>query len=113
MQKKNISVLTPEDLHKRVERRMYEETGKINFTQLVLGFFEQYAAGESVPRAREDSKSVAMSKSESKLVSEYLEFLRDAPEASRKIVLMAIGQVLEIKRMESATKVHDKNVVNR
>ena len=43
MEKRNISVLCPVDLHRRVKMRMLDELGDDNFTRLILGFLEQYA----------------------------------------------------------------------
>jgi hypothetical protein len=44
MEKKNISVLCPVDLHRRVKMRMLDELGDDNFTRLILGYLESYAS---------------------------------------------------------------------
>ena len=43
-----VSIRTPLDLHVMVMRRMLDETGKTNFTKLILDFFRHYATSDEV-----------------------------------------------------------------
>jgi len=52
----NLSVRVPQELHVRVQQEMLARDGTINFTQLVLGFFERYVAAEE---AESHASSVA------------------------------------------------------
>lgn len=42
----NLSARIPQELHVRVQQEMLARDGTINFTQLILGFFERYVAAE-------------------------------------------------------------------
>lgn len=109
MEKKNISVLTPPDLHKKVEQRMYAETGKINFTQLVLAYFERYAAGEvAADFAPVEPPTANLTAKEQAAVDAYLAFLRSAPKAEVHIVQSHIATQVELAGTAAETRSHKK-----
>ena len=92
MEKKNVPIRVPVDLHLAASKRMLAEQGEINFQRLLVGALESFVAdGNPLTQQPVDVNATGTSK-EQKQVSDFLQFLRTGEKGDVHTVLSLIAR---------------------
>jgi hypothetical protein len=112
MEKKNVPIRVPVDLHLAASKRMLAEQGEINFQRFVVRALEAFVADEASLPSSEGSVKTTGTAKEQKHVSEFLEFLRTGEKSDVHTVLSLIAR-LSAHRSEMGESLPERKLHSR
>ena len=108
MEKKNIPIRVPVDLHLAASQRMLIESGEINFQRFMIQALEEFVRGQSTHIVSTAESQRGGTKKEQAAVDQFLAFYRSAPKEEVHIVLSHLARHREISPESNISVVEKK-----